>query len=114
MSNKHGKPWESVDCVVQNCVFIDTAASAMAAWCALRPTFRNNTCPGSSQAFAIFSRKDNEFAVVDFNQLRFQGTGFSVRRSILCSLTRSARSEILILNHWNVMTSFKLFHGDYT
>ncbi len=43
MTNKHGQPWESVDCAVRNCVFIDIPSAALAAWCAKNATFANNT-----------------------------------------------------------------------
>jgi len=43
MTNKHKQPWESVDCVVRNCLFLDIPSAAMAAWCAKNATFANNT-----------------------------------------------------------------------
>ncbi len=43
MTNKHGKPWESVDCVVRNNVFLDIDSAALAAWCAKGARFQNNT-----------------------------------------------------------------------
>lgn len=48
MTNKHGQPWESVDCVVRNCVFIDIPSAALAAWCAKNSTFANNTIVGAA------------------------------------------------------------------
>lgn len=44
MTNKHGQPWESVDSVVRNNLFLDIDSAAMAAWCAKNATFANNTC----------------------------------------------------------------------
>lgn len=44
MTNKHGEPWESVDSVVRNCLFLDIPGPAMAAWCAKGARFVNNTC----------------------------------------------------------------------
>jgi hypothetical protein len=44
MTRKHGMPWESVDSVVRNNVFVDVDSAAMAAWCARNATFANNTC----------------------------------------------------------------------
>jgi hypothetical protein len=44
MTNKHGKPWESVEGTVRNCVFVDIPSAAMAAWCARGARFVNNTC----------------------------------------------------------------------
>ena len=44
MTNKHGQPWESVDSVVRNNLFLDIDSAAMAAWCAKNSTFANNTC----------------------------------------------------------------------
>jgi hypothetical protein len=44
MTNKHGQPWESVDGVVRDCVFIDIPSAALAAWCAKNARFENNTC----------------------------------------------------------------------
>jgi parallel beta helix pectate lyase-like protein len=44
MTNKHGEPWESVDSVVRNCVFVDIPGPALAAWCARGSRFFNNTC----------------------------------------------------------------------
>jgi len=44
MTNKHDKPWENVDGVVRNCMFVDIPGPAMAAWCAKNATFANNTC----------------------------------------------------------------------
>ncbi len=43
MTNKHGKPWESVDCTVRNNLFMDIDSAAMAAWCAKGARFANNT-----------------------------------------------------------------------
>jgi hypothetical protein len=43
MTNKHGQAWESVDCTVRNCLFIDIPSAAMAAWCAKGAKFLNNT-----------------------------------------------------------------------
>lgn len=44
MTTKHGQPWESVDCVVRNCLFVETPGPALAAWCAKGSRFLNNTC----------------------------------------------------------------------
>jgi hypothetical protein len=44
MTNKHGQAWESVDCVVRNCLFVDIPSAALAAWCAKNPKFLDNTC----------------------------------------------------------------------
>lgn len=59
MTNKHGKPWESVDCVVRNCVFVDIPSAALAAWCAKNATFANNTITGAATrdraAFIVLS-----------------------------------------------------------